>query len=151
MILTDTNVILQDRVMVTLVRLLLIMDKVLPHMVKMVHPLVMEQVITRATIPVKATIRATVMGTVSNNGNHYNQPRITSSYPNYSGPQSGYPGGHGHGSGGSSGGGGNGPGQGYSKPSPDAVLLSSLQRGQKRDINAFPELKTVPALSFWKY
>ena len=64
MILTDTNVILQDRVMVILVRLLLIMDKVLTHMVKMVHPLVMEQVITRATIPVKATIRATVMGTV---------------------------------------------------------------------------------------
>jgi len=76
-----------------------------------------------------------------NNGNHYNQPRITSLYPDYSGPQSGYPGGHGHGSGGSGGGGGgggNGPGQGYSKPSPDAVLLLSLQRGQKRDINAFP-------------
>ena len=34
------------------------------------------------------------------------------------------------------------PGQGYSKPSPDAVLLSSLQRGQKRDINAFPELNS---------
>jgi len=64
MILTVINVILQDRVMVILVSLLLIMDKVLPHMVKMVHPLVMEQVITRATIPVKATVRATVMETV---------------------------------------------------------------------------------------
>jgi len=81
-----------------------------------------------------------------NNGTHYNQPRTTSSYPNYSGFQSSYPGGHGHGSGGSGGGGGggsgNGHGQGYSKPSPDAVLLSSLQRGQKRDINAFPELNS---------
>jgi len=64
MILTVINVILQDRVMVILVRLLLIMDKVLTHMVKMVHPLVMEQAITRATIPVKATVRATVIETV---------------------------------------------------------------------------------------
>jgi len=64
MILTVINVILQDRVMVILVSLLLIMDKVLPHMVKMVHPLVMEQVITTATTPVKATVRATVMETV---------------------------------------------------------------------------------------
>ena len=57
MILMDTKVILQDMVMVILVRLLLIMDKVLTHIVEIVQPLVMETVITTATTPVKATIK----------------------------------------------------------------------------------------------
>jgi len=50
--------------MVILVRLLLIMDKVLTHIVEIVQPLVMETVITTATTPVKATIKAMVMETV---------------------------------------------------------------------------------------
>ena len=52
----------------------------------------------------------------------------------------------GHGGYGGSGNGGGGHGGsghgGNPKQSPDAALLSSLQRGQKRDMNAFPELKS---------
>ena len=79
--------------------------------------------------------------TGDNSSDPYRRPQ-----PGGDGNNGNHNGGLGHGGYGGGDSGGNGHGGlghgGNPKQSPDAALLSSLQRGQKRDMNAFPELKS---------